>query len=677
MKLNLARPERLTQGTASEKLAELENSANDDLRRSQRDADAYRSKIYEPGAEFALCVAMSQLMGATVAVFRESLTDSLKGFYKLRKAYIALEAIVESEQAFANGQPARSMAVKVTRSSVPGTPTRSSTFNSRMAKSVPGTPIRAIHSEVEGKQTRVEKHDDGSEDEVDDFYDADESQEKDAKLKSYSGNVEVNGVIQQFDDTSITQTTPRSPLLERVSSFFSVQVPTETADLDADALETSIDKFIHSGTNLCCGILLLLLSLVPPAFSKLLSIIGFRGDRRRGLRMLWQASRFANAMGATASMVLLAHYNTFVAASDIVLDINPDLPINALESIDSYPFKRLQALLETMRQRFPNSKFWRLEEARMCAAKKDLNGSLAILKGDFTSPMKQTQALAIFERSLQSMYTGDYDLCASSFQECCDLNNWSHALYLYIAGAACVERYRQTKAEDPKAAAKYAEEAIRLFEDSKTKVGKRRVMARQLPFDAFVARKVSKWESRAKELNVPMIDAIGVSPAIEMTFFWNGLKKMSKPYLDQAHERLLWSEDTASNPTWVKESLDERAILAILRATIFRSLGHNEMAMQLLQSEILVHDKLLFKGGFKDDWTCPAAHYEMAANLWAKRDRTPGQEGSEENRKLVLEAEEWLDKTSKWESYSLDARVGVKVTSGLDTIKMWKEKYGS
>ena len=616
-------------------------------------------------------------MGATVAVFRENLTDSLKGFYKLRKAYMTLDAIVASERAHTSGQIGNSVTVKVTRSSVPGTPATSSAFNNRLAKSVPGTPIKPAHSDISGKQTRVEKNEDGSEDEVDEFFDADEAQDEAGELENYSGKVEINGTIKQYDDALIPQDAPRSPLLERVSSFFSVQAPTETADLDIDALETSIDKFIHSGTNLCYGILLLLLSLVPPAFSKLLSIIGFRGDRRRGLRMLWQASRFQNAMGAMASLVLLAHYNTMVAGSDIVLDIDPELPIDSPDNVDSYPTKRLLLLLEGMRQRFPKSKFWLLEEARMHAVKRDLDHSLKILEGDFSSPMKQTQALAMFERSLQSMYTQNFDLCASSFQECCNLNNWSHALYLYIAGAACVEQYRQAKPKNPELAAKYADEAIKLLESSRTKVGRRRVMARQLPFDAFVSRKLSKWEGRAKEWNVSLVDAIGVSPTVEMIFFWNGFKKMSKSYLEQAYETLRWSEDTERNPTWAKESLDERAILAILRATIFRSLGQNETAMQILQSEILVHDKIEFKGDFKDDWTCPAAHYEMAANLWASRDKEHGREDSNDNRKLVLEAEEWLDKTSKWETYTLDARIGVKVTSGLDTIKMWKERYRS
>ena len=622
---------------------------------------------------------MAQLMGATVAVFRESLTDSLKGFYKLRKAYVALESIVEAEKAYINGTMRQRASPKNLTFSVPGTPGRTSTSHDRLAKSAPSTPPKSLQADLMGKQTRVEPHDDDDsegEDEVDDFYDAEEVSENNEAPSEYIGKTEINGVVNQPEAALSRQNTitQQSPLLERVASYFSTKASEVPSDLDIDKLDTQMDKFIHSGTNLCFGILLLLLSLIPPAFTKLLSIIGFRGDRQRGLRMLWQASRIQNAMGAMASLVILGYYNTLVAGSDIIIE--PSSGADSVDDgVDGYPARRLEALLKLMKSRFPASKFWKLEEARMNAVERKLDISIKLLQEDFNSPLKQTKALALFERSLESMYIHDYELCASSFQQCLKLNNWSHALYLYAAGVAQVELYRQAKDQDPEKAKKYAEKAVSLFDESRSKIGKRRVMARQLPFDAFVSRKLSKWDARAKELNVPFIDAIGVSPLVEMTFFWNGFVKMSDPHLEKALKVLQWSEDEQVNPLWSQETLDEHAILYILRATVLRCLKRHDEAIQLLKKEILSHDKLQFKGGFKDDWTCPATHYEMAANLWAMRDKTPGWEGCESNKKLVFEAEEWLEKTSKWESYSLDARVGVKVTSGLDTIRIWKERH--
>lgn len=74
------------------------------------------------------------------------------------------------------------------------------------------------------------------------------------------------------------------------------------------------------------------------------------------------------------------------------------------------------------------------------------------------------------------------------------------------------------------------------------------------------------------------------------------------------------------------------------------------------------------KGGLKDDWTHPTAHYEMAVLAWLERDL----EGVD-RRANITDCEQWLDKVAKWESYVLDARIGLRVTTAQDTVRRYKE----
>ena len=175
-------------------------------------------------------------------------------------------------------------------------------------------------------------------------------------------------------------------------------------------------------------------------------------------------------------------------------------------------------------------------------------------------------------------------------------------------------------------------------------------MARQLPFDIFVTRKLQKWEARSHAWGVPLVDAIGVSPLEEMMYFWNGHRRMRASHLQLSLERLSWSDDASANPNWSREDLDERAILAVLRAAVLRRLDRNEEAMQLLKKEILYHTWQEFKGHLRDTWPCPVAHYEMAVNVWKTRD------DSVEDAERVRDCAQWLEKVAKWESFELDAR---------------------
>ncbi|KAL9579083.1 MAG: hypothetical protein Q9212_005319 [Teloschistes hypoglaucus] len=670
---------------ASDRLVEAETTASADQKKAQRDSQSHRSAIYPPGSEYALCYAESQIMSAVVSVLNESLTESIRGFYKLRKAFITLDGILDAENRYMRGHPRRSLDSQ--RSS-------ESLRSNRSARSTEGGP--AGLADLSATSTKQEKslRDTVQQDEVaagtgmkrtseqqksisddsddDEFYDVNDTA---TETETYTGHLEVDGIVKDLSGASLNGSNSRShsPDLPPPKSL-----PTNhqimNHDPDSDVFSNPIDVFIHSGANLCFGLLLVMISMIPPAFNKLLFIIGFHGDRDRGLLLLWQASKFHNINGAMAGLCVLGFYHAIVGFADILPDPSENKASQdaAQQEIHGYPRERCQALLQDMRTRHPKSQLWRLEEARMEAMDRHLDVAISLLEESAKqkSPLKQVEALSMFEKSLNAMYIHDYTLCAESFLKCVKLNNWSHALYYYIAGAAYVELYRQcilSPSSDEKKKKEYAAKATECLQLAPKHAGKKKFMARQLPFDVMVTRKIQKWEARAREWGIAFVDAVGVSPLEEMVFFWNGFKRMNPSQLERSLENLSWSDRSEANKkNWQIEEKDERAVLAVLRGATLRNLGRWDAAIKVLKEGVLGVEKMELKGGLRDDWTMPCAHYEMGVISWMRR-----KEGLKGEDEWVKESEGWIEKTAKWESYELDARIGLKVATAQDTLKKY------
>lgn len=620
-----------------------------------------------------MCLAEAQLMSAIVGVLNESLTEAIKSFYKLRKAYLTLEGVMEAEKQYlkerstssvnstASESSSRPMSRNSTRQAT--RPTSKSASLGKMSAATSTTSLTKADENNKAAKNSAGKEKDSHDDDDDfDFVDADEEHQGDETPMEYMGHLNVTteeGKSVQLDNAERkvhikSSSAPNLPsenteidesVSDTVEDFEQLTLSDEVKidDDDVSVLgDHPVDMFIISGSNFCFGILLLIISLVPPAFATLLKIVGFKGDRDRGLRMLWRATKFHNIHGAMAGLVLFGYYNGLTGFCDII----------PRSGEGAYPKERCKRLLAEMRKRYPKSHLWLVEEARMLASEKELEKAVAFIAKSGETPLKQLEALAWFERSLNAMYMHDYENTSTSFLKCITLNNWSHGLYYYICGASHIELYRRYKTTNPVLAKEHATAAEDFFSKVAPNTGKKRFMARQLPFDVFVNRKVQKWEARAKEWDCALVDAVGVSPLEEMIYFWNGYKRMRPDHLEVSLQNLAWSE-SADNPYWDREGLDEKGILALLRATTYRSLGDTAEAKETLKEHIIAHDKALFKGPLKDAWTAPCARYEMAANLWREAD----EDGRpEEHADKLDECRTWLVEVSAWESYDLDTR---------------------
>ncbi|GAB1739385.1 hypothetical protein NU219Hw_g4346t1 [Hortaea werneckii] len=626
---------------AATRIAEAEEAASEHQRRAIRDpASAHQSTIYPPGSEYALCHAETQLMSAVVAVLNESLTESLKGFYKLKKAFNTLYEISEAERRYL---ASRGEGWSSSQSSLASP---ASNDNGAAASSSSETP---------GQSSGVLTPGTPSKDDADlDFVDAEEARQNPKTPGEYQGHLaplDLASLKLDEADEKLKETEPPAYNPSAEGGKVATNGPVEEADSFDFRTVTSdpIDLFIHSGTCLCYGLLQLLLSMVPPAFGKLLSLFSFRGDRETGFRMLWSATRFKhNINGGFAGLITLGFHNGAIAFCDIITK-------------DAMPVTRLRGLLGEMRELYPQSRLWLLEEARMLAADHKLEKAVEIMGQGGKSPLKQVEALRTFEKALNLMYLHRYEECAETFVACVGMNNWSPGLYYYIAGACHVELYRIHKDTDPAKARESAAKADKYLHEVTSHTGKKRFMARQLPFDVFVNRKIAKWQHRAQTRNTSFIEAVGVSPIVEMSYFWSGPRRMGEKQLLKSIDRLDWSE---AQSNWQAEPADEKAVLALLKATCFRFLGRVGDAKQSLKDGVLAQDAALIKTcDHADNWPPPVGHYEMAVCLW---DEAGGQDG---DKQALERCSQELLKVERWESFDLEARVGLKVATARQTLQ--------
>ncbi|KAF2460897.1 outer membrane protein Iml2/Tetratricopeptide repeat protein 39 [Lineolata rhizophorae] len=636
---------------ASELLAEAEASAAEHQRRVQRHPNSSSSSFYPPGTEFALCIAEAQLMGAVVGVLNENLTECIRGFYRLRKAFATLDGILETERKFlrdiesTNSQTQNRSSVTVSKLEGTGDPS-----TVEVAGTVQHHDLDARKLSDMERDTSVKRFD--SDEQIEEFVDAEESKGNDEIPTTYLGHLDIGTNETPDKETVDSRDISLQPV--RISSGASGSAePHHAKGLGEDILQDQpVDVFIHTGANLCFGLLLMIMSLIPPAFNTLLKIVGFRGDREQGLAMLWQASKFKNVHGAIAGLIVLGYYNGITAVADI-------LPS------DAFPRERCKTLLSSMREQFPKSQLWMIEEARMLGSERRMEEAVDLTKNSKESALKQTEALRWFDYSMHCMYLHRYEDSSAGFQKCITLNNWSHGFYYYLAGTAHLEMYRMLKGTDPDLAKMHAAKAEELIKKVPKHTGTKRFLARQGPFDAFVERKVRKWEHRAQQWKVDLVDAVGVSPTEEMIYFWGGYRRMRPEHYHDSLARLTWSS-SPENGTWSLETIDEKGANALLRAAIYRNLGKLSKAKEILHSEIFAYNKEEFKGNNADTWPCPCAHYEMAVNAWLSRD------GSDNDKERLKECSRWLDDVSRWENFDLDTRIGLKVTTARNTLK----KYG-
>lgn len=607
------------------------------------------SSIYPPGTVYAVTYTESCLLHALLMLFSESMMEAAKAFLKLRRAYTMLQDIM--------------ITVKRAERSKNSSPSPPSENSEQSCGSFVSAETTFTSVDIPFKLSA----DDKSNPQLLEFAERIYTMRMGRLSGSHIGNTPS---FNRLRDDLVLQTTP-------------LQAPDRQCVPDEFDLEqATIDEFIHSGANLCYGILQVVLSLLPPAIGAVLSIVGFKGSREEGLRLVWKATKERNVHGCIGLLGLMFYYDGPFQFTDADFDIpagdNTSI-LNKSKTNDSsnlpdymdsltllHPGKILEDSLLRARALFPNSALWLLNEAKMLSGKGRLRESLALMDSiDVNSiRMRQVKSLMVFERAILLVNLHEYNRAADDLIGLLDISDWSHALYTYFAGCCYLENWRMTQLgllNDGKEQF-YKERARELIFDAPSLLGKKTFKSKNLPLDRFMLRKVQQYNNTQKKLNLKEpLDSIATSPVHELSYFYNGYNRMTEDDLILTKRMLT----EYHNPAIDSEDPDQELIRNLLLSLTLRRLGDAEKGLALLDEIVLPKIFYIQNGKVKyfkkneDPWAYPAALYERALFCW----KLGGMESLKESREWLLRAQNYAA------DYELSTRIGMKIKAALDRVE--------
>ncbi|CAI4046527.1 hypothetical protein SUVZ_11G2300 [Saccharomyces uvarum] len=604
------------------------------------------SSLYPPGTVYAVTYTESCLLHALLMIFSESMMEAAKAILKLRKSYYMLQEILETIKSANKAKKMRLSSGDEDKDSTPATfITGGDAFNSV------DIPYELTPEEQKDKDLLQ-------------FAEQIHSMRAERLSGAHIGNSPAINRLRGELGLKAMEDLPKKEITDH-------QVLSDDLDLG----QATIDEFIHSGVNLCFGILQVVISLLPPAIGAVLSVVGFRGSREEGLRLVWRATKQRNVHGCIGLLGLMFYYDGPFQFTDDDFDIPAAVKDSDNDDEDSdeeldgptllHPGKILEDALLQSRALFPNSALWLLNEARMLSGKGRLEEAVALMDSIDVSKirMRQVKSLMIFDRAITLIHLHQYDRAADDILSLLDISDWSHAFYTYFAGCCYLENWRMCEMGIMESDKKdeYQRKASELIFSSVDLLGKKTFKSKNLPLDRFILRKVEQFKAKEADLGVDNpLDAIATSPVHEIAYFYNGYNRMSEEHLKLSKKMLT----EYKNPAIDALDSDQELIKDLLVSLTLRRLGHIQEGCDLLDEKVLPEffsvqgGKAKYIKKTEDPWAYPTALYERALFTW----KLKGIEGLSESREWLLRAQGYAD------DYELSTRVGMKIKAAIDRV---------
>ncbi|KAI8812827.1 outer membrane protein Iml2/Tetratricopeptide repeat protein 39 [Cladochytrium replicatum] len=349
-------------------------------------------------------------------------------------------------------------------------------------------------------------------------------------------------------------------------------------------LRLRYDRNTITAVQLGIGLTNVLLASLPHKILSLVSVLGLKGDKELGFKLLQHGAVEDTIRAPLVTMFLLVIHGMLPSFAPAILSPQ-DVPIG--EKVLSQEFSR-----------HPDSTMHLYFGGRLMRVKGDLDASNAMFKRSISAQdwWKEIHHLCYYELTINAGFRLDWGTSEHYSEKLLDENMWSKAAYAYMLASSKVMM------------GKPAEDYIPFFKKVPSLVV-RKYAGKHLLLEQYVMRKVKQYER--DDFKFLLL------PGLEIIFIWNGFAFMQRQHLEESlamiDDSLLgieqWLsksiviEDAADAPesqsgksilvqsqklaklssepkfvapprdtTWA-ESVDRSALLHLMRAVVLRELG--------------------------------------------------------------------------------------------------------
>lgn len=352
----------------------------------------------------------------------------------------------------------------------------------------------------------------------------------------------------------------------------------------------------------------LVISMLPPKLLRLLSVLGFRCDRKAGLRDI-EESLCSGGLRSSASGMLLLSYH-------VILPAFFSIPQEREQHIEC-----AERVLATLHEMYPGSFFLSYYKGRLQRLKRDLPGSIEwfikLEEGLRLTPNSKFFKMRhawLYELGVSYMLELEWEAAEKYWAELEKDCVWSRAFFAYMHGV-CLSM----NGKDKHAADQFAKVPGLL---------RGKISGRVLAEEQYVSRKVKDHALDTLE-GVKSIQA-RIS-GVEFLYLWNSFPQMPHDKLErvvqiieEAETMLIgstsrYTKDSIGRLQWMFEDSDEEdeiemqddyAVCSLIKGTAFRELGKLDAAHECLDN---LREESCYVGA--ELFVFPMAAYERALLL--------------------------------------------------------------